>query len=106
LKAHAQLKEQGIEVDRKKIMLEEPIKSLGMFPVPIKLHADIVAQLKVWVVFGDRVKLGDGRAQLLELIERIRRCEEAIRRLRRNLRRRIPHRRNLRHRNRHPRRMG
>ncbi len=44
------LKEQGVEVDRKKIVLEEPIKSLGMFTVPIKLHSDIVAQLKVWVV--------------------------------------------------------
>ena len=44
------LKEQGVEVDRKKIMLEEPIKSLGMFTVPIRLHSDIVAQLKVWVV--------------------------------------------------------
>ena len=44
------LKENGIEVDRKKIMLEEPLKSLGMFTVPIKLHADIVANLKVWVV--------------------------------------------------------
>jgi len=44
------LKEQGVEVDRKKIMLEEPIKSLGMFIVPIRLHSDIVAQLKVWVV--------------------------------------------------------
>jgi large subunit ribosomal protein L9 len=44
------LKEQGVEVDRKKIILEEPIKSLGMFNVPIRLHSDIVAQLKVWVV--------------------------------------------------------
>lgn len=44
------LKENGIEVDRKKIHLEEPIKNLGMFTVPIKLHADVVAHLKVWVV--------------------------------------------------------
>ena len=44
------LKENGIEVDRKKILLDEPIKSIGMFPVPIKLHPEIVAQLKVWVV--------------------------------------------------------
>ena len=44
------LKENGIEVDRKKILLEEPIKSVGMFTVPIKLHSDIVAHLKVWVV--------------------------------------------------------
>ena len=44
------LKENGIEVDRKKILLDEPIKSIGMFTVPIKLHSEIVAQLKVWVV--------------------------------------------------------
>ncbi len=44
------LKENGIDVDRKKIQLEEPIKNLGMFTVPIKLHPDITAHLKVWVV--------------------------------------------------------
>jgi large subunit ribosomal protein L9 len=44
------LKESGIEVDRKKIVLEEPIKNLGVFIVPIKLHPEVTAQLKVWVV--------------------------------------------------------
>jgi large subunit ribosomal protein L9 len=44
------LKESGIEVDRKKIVLEEPIKNLGAFIVPIKLHPEVTAQLKVWVV--------------------------------------------------------
>jgi large subunit ribosomal protein L9 len=44
------LKENGMEVDRKKISLEEPIKNLGMFTVPIKLHPEVAAQLKVWVV--------------------------------------------------------
>jgi len=44
------LKENGIEVDRKKISLEEPIKNLGMFTVPIKLHPEATAHLKVWVV--------------------------------------------------------
>ncbi len=44
------LKESGIEVDRKKILLEEPIKSLGMFTVPIKLLPEVIAHLKVWVV--------------------------------------------------------
>lgn len=44
------LKENGIEVDRKKISIEEPIKNLGMFTVPIKLSAEVTAQLKVWVV--------------------------------------------------------
>ena len=44
------LKENGIEVDRKKIILEEPIKNLGMFTVPIKLNPEVTAHLKVWVV--------------------------------------------------------
>ncbi len=44
------LKENGIDVDRKKIVLEEPIKNLGVFTVPIKLHAEVTAHLKVWVV--------------------------------------------------------
>ena len=35
------LKENGIEVDRKKIALEEPIKNVGMFTVPIKLSAEV-----------------------------------------------------------------
>jgi len=44
------LKENGIGVDRKKILLDEPIKNLGMFTVPIKLHPEVTAQLKIWVV--------------------------------------------------------
>ncbi len=46
----ASLKEQGFEIDRRKIQLEEPIKELGIYSVPIKLHTDVVAQIKVWVV--------------------------------------------------------
>jgi large subunit ribosomal protein L9 len=44
------LAEKGIEVDRRKIELEEPIKALGVYEVPIKLHANIEARVKVWVV--------------------------------------------------------
>jgi large subunit ribosomal protein L9 len=44
------LKENRIDVDRKKILLEEPIKNLGMFTVPIKLHPEVTAHLRVWVV--------------------------------------------------------
>src|SRR4030043_174888 len=50
MEIEAYLKENGIEVDRKKIHLEEPIKSVGMFSVPIKLNPEVVAHLKVWVV--------------------------------------------------------
>ncbi len=44
------LKEQGYEIDRKKIILEEPIKALGIYSVPIKIHPEVEAKIKVWVV--------------------------------------------------------
>ncbi len=44
------LKNEGIEVNRKKIMLEEPIRKLGIYSVPIKLHPEVISSLKVWVV--------------------------------------------------------
>jgi large subunit ribosomal protein L9 len=40
----------GVEVDRKRIQLADPIKQLGSFDVPVKLHADVTATLKVEVV--------------------------------------------------------
>jgi large subunit ribosomal protein L9 len=40
----------GAKIDRKKIQLAEPIKKLGTFEVPIKLHSSVIAQLKVEVV--------------------------------------------------------
>jgi len=47
---HDSLAREGVTVDRKKILLDEPLKSLGIFTVPVKLHQDVTAQLKVWVV--------------------------------------------------------
>ena len=46
----ASLEEQGIEIDRRKILLDEPIKELGVFTVPAKIHPDVTADIKVWVV--------------------------------------------------------
>lgn len=40
----------GVEVDRRLIRLEEPIKELGVFTVGIRLHADVEPEIKVWVV--------------------------------------------------------
>jgi large subunit ribosomal protein L9 len=40
----------GHSLDKRKIILEEPIKSLGIYSVPIKLHQDVEAKVKVWVV--------------------------------------------------------
>ena len=41
---------EGIQLDRKKILLEEPIHALGVFQVPVKLHPEVTASIKVWVV--------------------------------------------------------
>ena len=44
------LAEKGFEIDRKKIVMDEPLKALGVFDVPIKLHTNVEAKIKVWVV--------------------------------------------------------
>jgi large subunit ribosomal protein L9 len=44
------LAKEGIQVDKHNILLEKPIKELGIFSVPIKIHPEVTANLKVWVV--------------------------------------------------------
>lgn len=44
------LRDQGFDVDRRKIVLETPIKALGVYDVPVKVHRDVIAQIKLWVV--------------------------------------------------------
>lgn len=44
------LEAKGIEVDRRKIQLDEPIKALGSFSVPIRLHRQVTGEIKVTVV--------------------------------------------------------
>jgi large subunit ribosomal protein L9 len=44
------LREQGVTVDSKRIHLDEPIKTLGMTEVPVKLGRGVNATIKVWVV--------------------------------------------------------
>lgn len=46
----AKLAEQGYDIDRKKIVLDTPIKALGIYHVPFKLHYDVSVDIKVWVV--------------------------------------------------------
>ena len=43
------LSQHGVEVERRRIAMDEPIKSVGDFSVPVRLHADVTAQLKVSV---------------------------------------------------------
>lgn len=44
------LKEKGYDIDRRKIEIDEPIKSLGIYGISIKLHPNVSANIKVWVV--------------------------------------------------------
>ena len=44
------LKEEGVEIDKRSIILPEPIKTLGIYDVPVKLHAEVETTIKVWVV--------------------------------------------------------
>ena len=44
------LKEHGLEIDRKKMTLAEPIKQLGEYTVPVKIHPEVIAKLKVQVI--------------------------------------------------------
>ncbi len=49
-----QLEQMGHTIDRRKISLEEPLKSLGEFHVPIKLHREVTSHLKVTVKGEDQ----------------------------------------------------
>ena len=44
------LKEKGFEVDKRKIIMDEPIKVLGIYTIDIKLHSEVTGKVKVWVV--------------------------------------------------------
>lgn len=44
------LDEEGIKIDKKCIILNEPIKTLGIFDCMIKLHPEVETKIKVWVV--------------------------------------------------------
>jgi large subunit ribosomal protein L9 len=44
------LSSEGINIDRRKIIIDEPIRSLGVFKVKVKLNAELDGEVKVWVV--------------------------------------------------------
>lgn len=50
--AEAVAAQTGVELDRRKLRLDEPIKTLGSHAVPVKLHGDVEFQLNVEVVGG------------------------------------------------------
>ena len=51
-----ELEKVGLNIDRKKILLQEPIKTLGNFKVKIKLHPEVIAELKVNVIQEEEEK--------------------------------------------------
>ena len=44
------LQQQGITLEKHAVQLEQPIKTLGMYDVPVRVHATVTATVKVWVV--------------------------------------------------------
>ena len=44
------LNAKGLDIDRRKVVLQEPIKRLGEFDVPVKLHRDVTTHIKVRVI--------------------------------------------------------
>ena len=49
------LKSKGIEIDRRKIQMQEPIKKAGEFTVPVKLHPEVTGQIKL-IVEGEKAE--------------------------------------------------
>jgi|LJSS01.1.fsa_nt_gb large subunit ribosomal protein L9 len=43
----------GISIDRRSIIIEEPIRSLGTFEVSVRLHPEVIAKVKVWVTSAE-----------------------------------------------------
>lgn len=44
------LAEKDYDIDRRAIQLEEPIRALGVYTIDVRLHADVTANVKLWVV--------------------------------------------------------
>ena len=45
-----QLEAQGFHIEKRQIDLHDPIKTLGVFRVPVRLHAEVKPEIKVWVI--------------------------------------------------------
>lgn len=46
----AQLEAQGFHIEKRQIDLHDPIRALGVYRVPVRLHADVKPEVKVWVI--------------------------------------------------------
>ena len=45
-----QLEQQGFQIEKRQVDLHEPLKTLGVFRVPVRLHAEVKPEIKVWVI--------------------------------------------------------
>lgn len=45
-----QLEAQGFHIEKRQVDLHEPIKALGVYRIPIRLHADVKPEIRVWVI--------------------------------------------------------
>jgi large subunit ribosomal protein L9 len=44
------LEKEGVVLDKRRILIEEPIRALGIYTIPVKLHAEVTGEIRVWVV--------------------------------------------------------
>ena len=56
------LKDEGAEVEAKIIVLQAPIKELGVYDIEVRLHPDVIVQTRVWVV-EEKEKAGEEKAE-------------------------------------------
>ena len=45
-----ELETQGFHIEKRQIDLHEPLKTLGVFRVPVRLHADVKPEIRIWVI--------------------------------------------------------
>lgn len=70
---------EGIDIDRRRILLDAPIRALGHHPVRVRLHADVIAMVPVKVVSDQKREEPDPQAELTEEEKAALAVEEAIR---------------------------
>jgi large subunit ribosomal protein L9 len=47
---HSKLRDAGYELDKRAVILPEPIKQLGMFSIKVQLHREVETKIKLWVI--------------------------------------------------------
>ena len=69
---------QGVEVDRRRILLDAPIRTLGEFEVRVRLHADVYAALKVQVISDHVPEEVEAEAEAAEVSEAVEAPDAAV----------------------------